>query len=150
MNWDAVSAIAEILSSVGVIASLVYLAIQLRQNNELMSAEARQSRTESSESAFRAMAENADLAEIFVKARQGQKLSAVEGQRFMAYWMALLVNLQATFRELRPEELESVLNRYRTYQAALPELNAVWSQARTNLVPAFVELMDTNVFERRE
>jgi hypothetical protein len=150
MNWDAVSAIAEILSSVGVIASLVYLAIQLRQNNELMSAEARQSRTESSESAFRAMAENADLAEIFVKARQGQKLSAVEGQRFMAYWMALLVNLQATFRELRPEELESVLNRYRTYQAALPELNAVWSQVRTNLVPAFVELMDTNVFERRE
>jgi len=96
------------------------------------------------------MAENADLAEIFVKAHQGQKLSAVEGQRFMAYWMALLVNLQATFRDLRPEELKSVLNRYRTYQAALPELSVVWSQVRTNLVPAFVELMDTNVFERRE
>jgi len=150
MNIIDLGRAISILADIGVIASIAFLALQLRQNNKLMSAEARQSRTESSEAAFRAMAENADLAEIFVKAHQGQKLSAVEGQRFMAYWMALLVNLQATFRDLRPEELKSVLNRYRTYQAALPELSVVWSQVRTNLVPAFVELMDTNVFERRE
>jgi hypothetical protein len=139
-----------ILADIGVIASVGFLALQLRLNNELMSAEGRQSKTEASESAFRAIAENADLAEIFVKARQGQKLSAVEEQRFGAYWMALLVNLQATYRDLRPEELESLLNRYRTYQAALPQLSVVWSQNKANLVPAFVELMDTNVFERRE
>jgi len=32
MNWDAIGAIAELLGAVGVIASLVYFARQMRQN----------------------------------------------------------------------------------------------------------------------
>ena len=32
MNWEAMVAVAEITGAVGVIASLVYLAIQVRQN----------------------------------------------------------------------------------------------------------------------
>ena len=32
MNWDAIGAIAELLGAVGVIASLIYLATQIRQN----------------------------------------------------------------------------------------------------------------------
>jgi hypothetical protein len=32
MNWDAIGAIAETLGAVGVIASLIYLATQIRQN----------------------------------------------------------------------------------------------------------------------
>ena len=139
-----------ILANIGVIAGIGFLALEVHQNNELMSAEARRSRTESSESAFRAIAENADLAEIFVKARQGQEFSAIEEQRFRSFFMGLLVNLQSTFRDLRPEELESILNRYRTYQATLPPLNVVWSENKMNLEPAFVELMDANVFERSE
>ena len=139
-----------ILANIGVIAGIGFLALELRQNNELMLAEARRSRSESSESAFRSIAENAELAEIFVKAGQGQELSGVEDQRFRAFWMALLVNLQSTFRDLRPAELDSLLNRYRTYQASYPQLNVVWSLNKMNLEPAFVELMDTNVFERNE
>ena len=34
MNWDAIGAIAETLGAVGVIASLVYLAGQIRQSRE--------------------------------------------------------------------------------------------------------------------
>jgi hypothetical protein len=33
MNWDAIGAIAELLGAIGVIASLVYLATQTRQNS---------------------------------------------------------------------------------------------------------------------
>jgi hypothetical protein len=36
MNWDAVGAIAELLGAVGVIASLVYLATQIRNSQEQM------------------------------------------------------------------------------------------------------------------
>ncbi len=36
MNWDAIGAIAETLGAVGVIASLVYLATQIRQSREQM------------------------------------------------------------------------------------------------------------------
>ncbi len=34
MNWDAIGAIAELLGAVGVIASLVYLATQIRGSRE--------------------------------------------------------------------------------------------------------------------
>jgi hypothetical protein len=32
MNWDAIGAVAELLGAAGVIVSLGYLAIQIRQN----------------------------------------------------------------------------------------------------------------------
>ena len=38
MNWDAIGAIAELLGAIGVIASLVYLAGQIRQSREQMRA----------------------------------------------------------------------------------------------------------------
>ena len=37
MNWDAIGAIGEVLGAVAVVASLVYLAIQIRQNTHELS-----------------------------------------------------------------------------------------------------------------
>jgi hypothetical protein len=37
MNWDAIGAIAELLGAIGVIASLVYLATQIRHSRDQMS-----------------------------------------------------------------------------------------------------------------
>ena len=34
MNWDAIGAIGEVVSAVGVIGTLVYLAIQIRANTK--------------------------------------------------------------------------------------------------------------------
>ena len=50
MNWDAIGAIAESLGTVGIIASLVYVAIQIRQNT-------RSTRIETFESAGRGVQE---------------------------------------------------------------------------------------------
>ena len=46
MNWDAVSAIAESIGVVGVIVSLIYLAIQLKENTNVARAQSRQSISE--------------------------------------------------------------------------------------------------------
>lgn len=37
MNWDAIGAIAELVGALGVVASLIYLGIQLRQNSKTIS-----------------------------------------------------------------------------------------------------------------
>lgn len=34
MNWDAISAVAEMVGAIGVVASLAYLALQIRQNTQ--------------------------------------------------------------------------------------------------------------------
>lgn len=33
MNWNAIAAIGQVLGAIGVVASLLYLAAQVRQNN---------------------------------------------------------------------------------------------------------------------
>ncbi len=42
MNWDAIGSIAELLSTVGVILALIYLAIQVRSSSEMNRAVVRQ------------------------------------------------------------------------------------------------------------
>jgi len=41
MNWEAVSTIAEVIGAVAVVASLIYLAIQIRQNTRQVEQQAR-------------------------------------------------------------------------------------------------------------
>lgn len=41
MNWDAISAVSETVSSIAVIISLVYLALQIRQSNKLSQSQTR-------------------------------------------------------------------------------------------------------------
>ena len=41
MNWDAISAVSETISSIAVIISLVYLAQQIRQSNKLSQSQTR-------------------------------------------------------------------------------------------------------------
>ena len=66
MDWNAVGALAELLGAIGVIASLVYLAIQIRQNTSTVVANTFQSVQDSSVLRMMALAENDELAERFV------------------------------------------------------------------------------------
>jgi len=53
MNWDAIGAIAELLGAVGVIASLVYLATQIRQSREQLSQTPRAMRADTYQQFYR-------------------------------------------------------------------------------------------------
>ncbi len=43
MNWEAISAIGELLGALGVLASLIYLAVQIRDNTRSIQAASLQS-----------------------------------------------------------------------------------------------------------
>jgi hypothetical protein len=47
MNWDAISATAEVLGALAVIVTLIYLAVQLRQQNTVTKAQIEQQRADS-------------------------------------------------------------------------------------------------------
>lgn len=47
MNWEAVGAVAELVGAIGVIASLLYLAIQVRTNTRMMRTTAEQAAIDS-------------------------------------------------------------------------------------------------------
>ena len=42
MNWEAIGAIGDAAGAIGVIVTLIYLAAQIRQSNDLLRSESRQ------------------------------------------------------------------------------------------------------------
>ncbi len=76
MNWDAIGAIAELLGAIGVIASLVYLAMQIRQSRDQMS-------------------QNSDLirSQLSVAVREsrqsGTRIIATDREASRVYWAGL-------------------------------------------------------------
>jgi hypothetical protein len=70
MNWEAAATIAEIVGAAGVIASLIYLAIQIRQNTKVSRAEMTKDLYLASRTAIMDIASNAELARISTEIRQ--------------------------------------------------------------------------------
>lgn len=70
MNWEAAATIAEIVGASGVIASLIYLAIQIRQSTKVSRAEMTKDLYLASRSAILDIASNDALARISTEVRQ--------------------------------------------------------------------------------
>ncbi len=91
MNWEAVIAITEAVGMAGVIASLVYVAIQVRQNSKLIDQNTLATRSSmvhetavSYSRFFEVIAENPKLADIYRRGRNGEELDQNEITRFEA------------------------------------------------------------------
>ena len=84
MNWEATSAVAEVIGVIAVVVSLIYLSVQIRQNTKVAKAATRQAIAESTERLGDDLINNSDMAEIFVKHMSGGELSPVENLRLQA------------------------------------------------------------------
>lgn len=65
MNWDAVGALAELAGAFGVIVTLGYLAVQIRQNSKLLSASAADSSRDAYNELGRILGTSADAARVY-------------------------------------------------------------------------------------
>jgi hypothetical protein len=142
--------VASFIANIGVIGGILLLVYELRQNNDLMEAEARLNRTVIAIDTWRFIAENADLAELREKERQGKELSLADTRRIDATIMAILVALEWTFSE-RPEgssERDQVIEVQRYNFANYPEFGRVWQERKAAFNPSFVQWMDENVVDR--
>ncbi len=70
MNWDAIGAIGEIIGALAVVATLAYLALQVRHARTEMNHSIRQHRDTSLRELLLEPARNPDLADLMVKARR--------------------------------------------------------------------------------
>ena len=78
ISWDALGAIAEILGATAVFASLIYLAIQTRQNTRALRSAAFQQVRDSFSNVSLAMAQDPVLATLLGRAANNEDLSDVE------------------------------------------------------------------------
>ena len=73
MNWDAVGVSAEVLGAVAVVATLAYLAVQIRQNTKAVRASALDASINSFEEDRRSISESSELAQICMRAMENHE-----------------------------------------------------------------------------
>ena len=67
MNWNAIGAVGEIVGALAVFLTLVYLAMQIRQNTKAIQASANHASVSEVNQVRTSIFENADLATIYVR-----------------------------------------------------------------------------------
>jgi hypothetical protein len=142
---------AEIIGVVGIIAGIVFLGVELRQNNELMAADARRSRLEIQLETWGQVTDSPGLAALLVKDRAGENLTVDEELRLNAFWMRILSALNWVHQE--DLDLDSLIPPHRRNFAAYGSYKRAWEGDRTgaqgagkdNFDSEFVEFFERNV-----
>ena len=134
-----------ILANTGVIAGIIFLGVELQQNNELMAADARYNRLNIATESMTILAENPDLAEFLLRANAGEVLPPHEQARLDYYFVRTFFNAEWTYNEV-PESLYPIA-RWRVVMNE-PARQRSWEAHKAELSTAFVEFIDENVFNR--
>ncbi len=111
MKTESLSRWLTLGANLGVIAGIVFLAIELRQNNDLLAADARFNRLQVSWNGWQSLAENGDLTDLIVATANGEILEGSEQVRVDAVLMRILIAMEWLFRELPPDSPERLYMR---------------------------------------
>ena len=141
-----------LVANISVIGGILLLAFELRQNNELRVAEARQLRMGMAVDAWRFTAEQGDLAELKDRLRNGEEITEEERQRIDAHLMSIFVFLDWTFQEMSADspELNQVREVQRDNLANRVGYRRVWEARKNSFSPEFVQWMEKNVTNTSE
>jgi hypothetical protein len=150
LNWDAVGAVAELIGAVGVIASLVYLASQIRQNTSAMRGTAQESFVTRNTNWAIAVGSSPNLADVLTRGhRDYDSLPNSERLQYGHMMLAAMLGTEATFHQHKRGQLEEAI--WLRSLAALPTyapfagFRSWWSRARTSFTTEFREVVDAHL-----
>ena len=153
MTLEALYYISQIVAVAAVLASLIFVGIQIRQNTEQAKAAAAQSVYENYASLYMWASEDLDRARIGIKGfKDIDSLSDEENAIFMGTWMAQFSYVQSAFYLWQDGSLKEEI--WRTMETTLTTLlttpggKAFWQRRRSTFTDAFVAHIEANVLNR--
>jgi hypothetical protein len=146
MSWEAIGAIAELLGAIGVIASLFYLASQIRRNSASVEAATALSISQATQQRLLVPAQSPELAGALQRAFNREALSDVELEQVRFFTRASLRGIENSFMQYK----RGIISReaFSGYEALLEtniRLGVVsdwWSRERQTFEPDFRKLVD--------
>ena len=147
LNWDAIGAVGEILGAAAVVATLMYLARQMRQETRADTAATMGSWLADYNGMVLEITRDPDVATIF---RQGltdlEQLDENDQMRFHTWMVAHMLNAEVLFFQLKDGIMHQLIgDQVLKFSAAMLNMKGGsywWVSARPIWKPEFVEYMD--------
>lgn len=141
----------QILANIGVIAGILFLAIELRQNNEVLNAQARLQRAQTRIDGMTETLGNPDLIRARAADARRAELTAEQRQLLQASWEILLTRWQYLHGELEAGliDIDDIpVASWRRTMSTYPSFAEAWQQTKNIAFRKdFAEWMDRNVVE---
>lgn len=156
MDWEAIATLAELIGAIGVIASLVYLAIQIRDNTRSSRIQQRQESTRQFVDFMDILLLNPDLAEIHDRGRDHpEELDATEIGRFRrlvlrGFWYFSAQFHQYTTGALGEDEWSESARIIRNYLTHTGVQDWWHDGGRSYVSPSFANYVDHELKSIRE
>jgi hypothetical protein len=157
VNWDAISAIAEVVGVIAIIASLIYVGKQINQNTKIARANIVHETNATALRIQELIAQDASLANIYKLGSSGVSLEGTDLERFIAIVHMYMTWLEDTdsqyvaglyFEEDDEEDLVDYMSRDFAQLFSTPEIRRWWHESgKVAFRPSFVQKMDKHVVD---
>jgi hypothetical protein len=98
MDWQVIGAISEVLASVGVIVSLLFLSIQLRENTKAMSTQSQERNLDELKIIWSKFIDDPELATTWIRALRGEEaLTENEKNQFRYLFYTQMLTYQRQY-----------------------------------------------------
>jgi hypothetical protein len=137
-----------VTANFAVVAGIIFLAVEIQQNNELQRSEARTKYMEVRKEALENLFQNDALLESIIKARKNEALSELEAERLSTAYRSFFVLWEWEYDYYTDGLLaESPHQRWKSSVGYYPLIKESWTTHKITLSPDFVTYMDKNVFD---
>lgn len=148
MNWEAVSAIAEVLGVIAVVITLIYLARQIHQNNQLLNEQASYNMLQNQLSYYDGMAREPDLVNIVYGipkeneelTRRKKAESHASAEFFRWHWEFLKIREHSVLTDWSDLPIQGFR---REWERA--DFGDYWDDQKRIFNPEFVEFIDAEI-----
>jgi hypothetical protein len=143
-----------VTANMGVIAGIVFLALELQQNNRFLSAQAQFNILQNRSVGTSALAESPESAEFWAKVNRGEELNDSESLRVQAYAIRAILNWEWEYGQYQEGNIgrdKLPLTAWRTAFRGKDPLRQidvfpdVWDRLRDGLNPDFVLEMEKEI-----
>ena len=152
MNWDAIIAFSEVIGVIAIIATLIYVAAQIRQNTSIARATIIHATNTEAMRIPELIAQDAELAIIYRKGMSGQSLDGADLERYIALvemYVMWLEDVESQFEAnlyFRADDLDDAIDQMSDElknMFSTQEIRRWWHQeAKQNYIKRFVRKMD--------